>query len=68
MPYNVVVILGYTMGIKRGYICMMESLFRIGMGGHQQLGDKRTVQFVEGQFEALLKSIRSKLVKMAKSL
>ena len=46
------------MGIKRGYIRMMESWFRIGMGGHQQLGDEKAIQFVEQQCEALLKRYR----------
>lgn len=54
------------MGIKRGYIRMMESLFRMGMGGHQQLGDEETIQFVEQQFKALLEEYRERAGKDGK--
>ena len=51
-------ILGYNGLIKNSRNIMSKATFRIGLSGHQQLGDEATVQFVSQQLRDLLATYR----------
>src|SRR5438132_9048679 len=44
--------------MKNGGNIMSKATFRIGLSGHQQLGDEATVQFVSQQLRDLLATYR----------